>query len=159
MDKIENTNNLTLAQLIEIWEFCNGAEDCKKCPLNNISCAKTLHTATLEALKNLVKLVDFQKEENFVLEARLEGSQGANEILKAEIARLESDCKTLSAVLSKDVESDKEAVTAFIGFLEENAKIEVYKRPKINLDYEAKFLYIDDIKRLEKEFWEGDEQC
>lgn len=63
MAEIENTRNLTLAQLIEIWEFCNGAEDCRKCPLNNTSCAKILHTATLEALKNLVQLVDFQKEE------------------------------------------------------------------------------------------------
>lgn len=63
MAEIENINNLTLAQLIEIWEFCNGAEDCRKCPLNNTSCAKILHTATLEALKNLVQLVDLQKEE------------------------------------------------------------------------------------------------
>lgn len=158
MGEIENTNNLTLAQLIEIWELCNGTEDCRKCPLNDKSCAKILHSATLEALKNLVKLVDLQKEENFVLEARLEGSQGANEILKAEIERLESDCKTLSAVLSRGIESQQEAIKTFIGFLEENAKTEVFKRPKINLDCEAKFLYIDDIKQLEKEFWEGEEE-
>lgn len=63
MAEIENTNNLTLAQLIEIWEFCNGAEDCKKCPLYDKHCAEILHTATLEALKSLVKLVDFQNEE------------------------------------------------------------------------------------------------
>ena len=189
MAEIENINNLTLAELIEIWEFCNGAEDCRKCPLKDTNCAKILHTATLEALKNLVQLVDLQKEEiedfkrlttiqrgreyynKFVTEVFQK--ERNNDLIypdfdeiykryfeqKAEIARLESDCKTLSAVLSKDVESDKEAVTAFIGFLEENAKIEVFKRPKIKLDCEAKFLYIDDIKRLEKEFWEGDEQC
>lgn len=135
MAEIENINNLTLAQLIEIWEFCNGAEDCRKCPLNDKSCAKILHTATLEALKNLVQLVDLQK---------------------AEVARLESDCKTLSAVLSRDVESDKEAVTAFVGFLEEHARTEVFKH--CGLDLELKFVYIDDVKELEKEFWEGDEE-
>ena len=64
MGEIENTNNLTLAQLIEIWEICNSPMNCQKCPLNDKSCAKILHTATLEALKNLVKLVDLQKEEN-----------------------------------------------------------------------------------------------
>lgn len=63
MDKIENTRNLTLAQLIEIWEICNSPMNCQKCPLYNTNCAKILHTATLEALKNLVQLVDFQKEE------------------------------------------------------------------------------------------------
>lgn len=79
--------------------------------------------------------------------------------LNQEVARLTSDNKTLSAVLSRDVESDKEAVMAFIAFLEENAKVEVFKRPKINLDCEAKFLYLDDIKKLAEEFWEGDKQC
>lgn len=248
MDKIENINNLTLAQLIEIWEICNGAEDCQKCPLNDKSCAKILHTATLEALKNLVQLVDFQKEEiedfkrlttiqrgrkyynKFVTEvfqkernndliypdfdeiykryfeqkaeiddykqdtiprlqdalnrankygmdadkeinrldtalklalklnAELEADKRLANVelnrLNSEVVRLESDCKTLSAVLSRGVESDKEAVSAFIGFLEEHAKTEVFKR--CGLDLELKFVYIDDIKRLEKEFWEGD---
>lgn len=64
MIELENTRNLTLAQLIEIWEICNSPMNCQKCPLNDKSCAKILHTATLEALKNLVQLVNLQKEEN-----------------------------------------------------------------------------------------------
>lgn len=221
MDKIENINNLTLAQLIEIWEFCNGAEDCQKCPLNDKSCAKILHTATLEALKNLVQLVDFQKEEiedlqllttiqrgrkyynKFVKEvfqkernndliypdfdeiykryfdqkaeiqrldtalafalkfnSELEADKRLANVeldrLNSEVLRLESDCKTLSAVLSKDVDAGKEAVSAFVGFLEENAKTEVFKH--CGLDLELKFVYIDDVKELEKEFWEGDNE-
>lgn len=128
MDKIENTNNLTLAQLIEIWEFCNGVEDCRKCPLNDKSCAKILHTATLEALKNLVQLVDLQKEE--------------------------------IAVLSRDVDHDKELISTFVGFLEEHARDWIFQRPYAGYEYTLKYVYIEeDVKRLEKEFWEGDNKC
>ena len=199
MDKIENTNNLTLAQLIEIWEICNSPMNCQKCPLKDTSCAKILHTATLEALKNLVQLVDLQKEEiddykrdtipklqdalnrankygmdadkeinrldtalsvalkfNSELEADKRLANVELDRLNSEVLRLTSDCKTSSAVLSKDVESNKEAVMAFVGFLEEHAKTEVFKR--CGLDLELKFVYIDDVKELEKEFREGDNE-
>lgn len=122
--------NLTDEQIIKALECCAGDDGCNVCPMY-----KPSSECITELQGKVLDLINRQK---------------------AEIERLESDCKTLSAVLSRDVESDKEAITAFIGFLEEHAKIEVFKRPKINLDYEAKFLYIDDIKRLEKEFWEGD---
>ncbi len=200
MDKIENINNLTLAQLIEIWEFCNGAEDCKKCPLNDKHCAEILHTATLEALKNLVQLVDLQKEEiddykrdtiprlqDALNRANKYGMNADKEInrldtalasalkfnsdfeadkrlanveldrLNSEVLRFESDCKTLSAVLSKDVDHDKELISTFVGFLEEHARDWIFQRPNAGYEYTLKYVYIEeDVKRLEKEFWEGD---
>lgn len=108
---------LTDEKLIEIWEICNSPLACQKCPLNNTSCAKILHNATLKALKNLVQLVELQKEENFVLEARLEGSQGANEILKAEI---EAQCKAVKYYQKKATEIKAEAIKEFADRLKEN---------------------------------------
>lgn len=104
---------------------------------------KRLNTALASALKFNSELESDKRLANVALSR-----------LNSEVARLTSDCKTLSAVLSRNVESDKEAVSAFVGFLEEHAKTEVFKH--CGLDLELKFVYIDDVKKLEKEFWEGD---
>ena len=106
MAEIENTNNLTLAQLIEIWKICNSPLACQKCPLNkknraksddeilnNTDCVEILHTATLEALKNLVKLVDFQKEEIEKLKTDCWVLSEENRDLKREIERWKVRCQ------------------------------------------------------------------
>ena len=85
-------------------------------------------------------------------------SKYINDVIKLkddEIKRLESDCKTLSAVLPRNVESEKEAVMAFVGFLEEHAKTEVFKR--CGLDLEIKFVYIGDVEELAEEFLGGEQ--
>lgn len=129
--------------------------NCQKCPINkknraksddetfnNTDCIEILHSATLEALKNLVQLVDLQKEENFVLEARLEGSQGANEILKAEI---EAQCKAVKYYQKKATEIKTEAIKEFA----ERLKNE--KTTAISCDLFEEVIRKSDIDNLVKE--------
>lgn len=77
--------------------------------------------------------------------------------LNSEVARLTSDCKTLSAVLSRDIDHDKQLISTFVSFLEEHAREWIMQRPNAGYEYTLKYVYIEeDVKRLEKEFWEGD---
>lgn len=44
--------------------------------------------------------------------------------------------------------AERVAIASFVSALEQNAKTEIYQRPKAGIDYEAKFLYIEDIQKI-----------
>ena len=122
--------SLTDEQIIKALECCAGDDGCDVCPMY-----KPSSECITELQEQALDLINRQK---------------------AEIERLESDCKTLSAVLSKDVDHDKELISTFVGFLEEHARDWIFQRPYAGYEYTLKYVYIEeDVKRLEKEFWEG----
>ena len=85
-------NKLTDNEIIKALECCipqhNNNKTCEDCPLDTHR-AKTdgLWCDTI-LMQNALDLINRQKAEIFALNARLEGSQEVNKILKAEIERL-----------------------------------------------------------------------
>ena len=57
-------------------------------------------------------------------------------------------CEYAESIINK---AEAKAIHRFVDKLKENARIEIMHRPRINLHYELKFVYIDDVEKLAQE--------